>query len=85
MAVLWAIETAEWSERLTIRVIPVRAGPLHGDRQACSISGTLNCLSDSASAACARNRRATFVPLRAARRGLSRSLPVRTGESRDRL
>ena len=32
--VLWATERAEWSGRLTIRVIPFRKGPLNGDRQA---------------------------------------------------
>ena len=32
--VLWAIEKADWSGRMTIRVIPFRSGPLNGDRQA---------------------------------------------------
>lgn len=32
--VLWAGETIRWSGNCTIRVIPFRDGPLHGDRQA---------------------------------------------------
>jgi hypothetical protein len=32
--VLWAIERARWSGRLTIRIIPFKAGPIVGDRQA---------------------------------------------------
>ncbi len=32
--VLWAGETIKWSGNCTIRVIPFRDGPLHGDRQA---------------------------------------------------
>ncbi len=32
--VLWATGRAEWSGRLTIRIVPSRDGPLHGDRQA---------------------------------------------------
>lgn len=31
---LWATEKIHWSGRLTIRVIPFKAGSLHGDRQA---------------------------------------------------
>jgi hypothetical protein len=32
--VLWAVERIHSSGRLTIRIIPFREGPLHGDRQA---------------------------------------------------
>jgi hypothetical protein len=31
---LWADKTIKWSGNCTIRVIPFRSGPLHGDRQA---------------------------------------------------
>lgn len=32
--VLWGEKTIRWSGNCTIRVIPFRSGPLHGDRQA---------------------------------------------------
>ncbi|HEX6356920.1 DUF4265 domain-containing protein [Actinophytocola sp.] len=32
--VFWAEKTIRWSGNCTIRVIPFRSGPLHGDRQA---------------------------------------------------
>ena len=32
--ILWATDRVQWSGRMTIRVVPRRAGPLGGDRQA---------------------------------------------------